>query len=234
MFQKIFTNKQLSLFFQIAVFIELISLMGNLIVYHYFPSYLFVKELLQVLNELGLFIICFIVISQILLLLTKKYTAFIHHHTFISLHIAIIITMVMFWILALDNDIQEEFIIFLSKTSLTNHSYELTIILLIIFIVLIIDFYHTLKEPETINEKNILEIVYTSIRLLLKEHFFIFVSIFGIFHIQKINQFALNLFHYTQTSAIADVTFLEILIPISWILACIYYIYNRLYMKHLK
>lgn len=231
MLQKFFTNYQLSFFFRIAIFMQLLSLIGNLIVYHYFPNHTLIHNLLQFLNELSLFTICLIIISQVLRLLIKKNKNFIYRYKFISLHIGIVISMFLFWLLATDNDIQEEFIIFLSKISLTDYNYELTIILLVIFIALLIDFYYAIKEPEMINEKTIPEIVKSSFRLVIKEHLFIFISIFGVLHIKKIYEFSSNLLHYVQTSILTDFIFLEILIAMSWFITLLYYLYNHFYNK---
>ncbi|MBP6870071.1 hypothetical protein KBC04_04265 [Candidatus Babeliales bacterium] len=234
MFRKVFSNQQLSSFFQLAILMQLISLMTNLIIYHYFPEQDIVDNAMQLLNEISLFMMCLVIISQSISLFISKYKNFVERHTFIALTSIVSMSMVIFWVLAIDNDIQEEFIIFLSKTSLIDHSYELIAMLITIFMILLYDFYHTIKDPETINDKTVPEILKSAFRLVIKEHLFIFISLFGAFEIKKIHTFASMLLQYTKTSIMTDFTFLEILIPITWLIAIIYYIFDRFQTKSLK
>lgn len=233
MFQRIFTNKDLSWFFHMAVIMQLTSLMGNLLVHHFFPDYPYVELLLQVINETSLFIICLIFISQVLLLLAHKYKNFVMKHKFITLTAGVIISMIIFWLLAIDNDIQEELIIFFSKISLIDHSSQLTIILMIIFTILLIDFYNVIQESEPINEKSIPEMMKATIRLVIKEHIFIFIAMFGALHIKRIREFATELFDYTHVTIITNLKFLEILIPATWCVIFFYYMYHK-FMKNKK
>ena len=113
---KIFKTKQLSYFFQVAIIINIIGLLSDIIVYRYFPDHTLLKLICENLSNLSIFIVCLIIISQSLLIFTKNHPTLIHRYKLASLAIGMLIGTFFMWILTTDNNMQESFIIYISTT----------------------------------------------------------------------------------------------------------------------
>jgi hypothetical protein len=229
---KIFTNKQLSYFFQIAIIINIIGLLSDIIVYRYFPDYNVLKLLCENLSNLSIFIVCLIIISQSLFIFIKNHLTLIHRYKLASLAIGITIGTFFMWILTTDNNMQESFIIHISKMSRTDSSNKAIIALLGIFAFLLYNLYHTLTKPDEINDKSIPKSIQSVVRLVIEEYILIFIFIFGIIHFTSMHTFSLKMVNETKEAILFNLSLLEILIPTAWIGAISYYIYTHYYLKN--
>jgi len=225
--QKIFTSHQLSRFFQIAIIINIIGLLSDIIVYRYFSSYEILKSINENLSNLSIFIVCSIIISQAILIFIKNHKKLISKYELLAITSIICIAVFLFWLLTIDNDIQEKFIIFCSSTSQTSHDKRLIATLLGMFCMLIFNFYHTLEYPDKIDNKSIKEMIISVFKLVIKKYLLIFISIFGIFHFEKIQGFTHEILHYSKSAISFNLFLLKILLPLGWIGALGYYFYQK-------
>jgi hypothetical protein len=223
MFKRIFTNEQLSYFFQIAIIINLTGLLLDVIVYRYFPDYSFLKLLCENLSNLSIFVVCLIIVSQTMFIFIQKHQTLTTRHKTTALTIGIIISTFLVWLLRIDNDLQEKFIIYCSSLSQADHNNRAILVLIAICIMLLLNFYHTdISVPQAIR---------ATLHLFIRKYLLMFISFFGIFHLTKIHKFSLAFVNYTQSSIVSKLTFLEFFIPMIWISAIGYYIYNHFYLK---
>lgn len=226
MFKKIFTSKQLSSWFQIALLINIIALFLDLIIYHYFSTNKLFKLFAENLNNLSLFMICLIIISQTIIIFTKNHPILVTRYKMLAIAIESFICIIFIWILSIENDIQGKSIIFSSSLSKSDHSYKLIFTLIAIFIMLLFDFYKTLTKPQNINPKTIPQVIRSTTRLVLRKHLFIFLCVFGIVKFKTLNIFARALLHHSASSLLFDLSLLEFIIPIAWIVALFYSFYQ--------
>lgn len=231
MLKKIFTNQQLSRFFEIAIIINIVGLLSDIIVYHYFSNYPILKSINKNISFLSISMICLIIISQSVFIFMKKHQEFITRYKLLALTIEICICTFFIWLLTIDNDIQEKSIIFFSGTSRTDHSTKIVLALIGIIIMLIFNFYHTLKKPDDVNESSVPEMIHATFRLVITKHLLIFISFLGIFHFEKIHKFSVGLVHHSISSLFFYLKILGIIIPSVWIAAILYYIYQRQLLK---
>lgn len=231
MFKRIFTNQQLSLFFQFAIFINIIELLSSIITYRYFPHSTIMKFTNQNLSNLSILIICAILIPQTMLKFLEKNKEKIKKYKLAGVAIMIILTTFLFWILTMDNMIQEKFIIFFSNLSRIEHSRKNLNIVMAIFCLLLFNLYQNFSDPEKINNKNVLTIMYDTFRLLLKEYILIFLTLFTVFNTKQLNYFQANILDQTQSSIFRDITFIKIIVPISWLFIILYYAMNHFFRK---
>ena len=228
---KIFKTKQLSYFFQVAIIINIIGLLSDIIVYRYFPDHTLLKLICENLSNLSIFIVCLIIISQSLLIFTKNHPTLIHRYKLASLAIGMLIGTFFMWILTTDNNMQESFIIYISTMSRTDDSNKAIIALIGIFLFLLYNLYHTLTKPDEINDESIPQSIKSVLRLVIEEYILIFVFIFGIIHFTSMHNFSLEMVNNTKDALRFNVSLLEILIPTAWVAAIIYYIYIHYYLK---
>jgi hypothetical protein len=231
MFQKIFTTQQLTSFFQIAVLMDIVALLLDLLIYHFFPNNYFLDILAINLNNASIIIIYGVLASQAIIIFIENHQKLYTQYKLLAITIELFIGVFLFSILKIDNDIKAKFIIFSSSLSLFNHSYKLIFLLLSIFIMLLIDFYHNLKTPTNINNESVLEILRSTCIQFLRKHLLIIFFIFGIVHFKKIHRFSVALFHHSQLSLFYDLQLLEIIIPIFWFGSIAYYFYQRFQLK---
>lgn len=221
-----FTSKQLSLFFQIALLINIVGLFLDLIIYHYFSTNKFLKVFAENLNNLSLFMICLIIISQTIIIFTKNHPILVTRYKMLAIAIESFICVFFIWILSIENDIQGKSIIFSSSLSKSDHSYKLIFILIAIFIMLLFDFYRTLTHPQNIDTKTIPQVIRSVVKLVLRKHLLIFLCVFGIVKFKTLNIFAHALLHHSTSSLLFDLSLLEFIIPIAWLAALFYYFYQ--------
>ena len=234
MFKKIFTMQQLSLFFQIAVLINITGLFFDLIIYHYFPNNIALDLFAANLNNVSIFMICLVVISQAIIIFIDRHQQFIARYKILALTIEAFICTFFLWLLMIESDIQGKAIIFSSSLSKYDHSYKLLATLIAIFIYLVFDFYRTFTHPTTIDNKSIPKMIGSTIRLVARKHLIIFIFIFGIINFKTLNKFARALLHHSQSSLFFDFSLLEFIIPIVWIAGIIYYVYMQFHNKKAK
>jgi hypothetical protein len=226
MFKKIFTSQQLSLFFQIAVLINITGLFCDLIIYHYFSKNEFFKLFAENLNNLSVFMICLTIVSQALFIFTEKHQQFVTRYKIVAITLEACIGIFVIWLVTIEDDLQAKTIIFFSSLSKANHGYRLLCTLAAIFIMLIFDFYRTLTAPDTIDQKSVPEKLHSIFRLVIRRHLIIFIFIFGIIQFETLNKFAQALLHHSTSSLLFDFSLLEFIIPIGWIAAICYYFYQ--------
>lgn len=231
MIQRIFTNKQLSYFFQIAIIINLIGLLSDVIVYRYLPDYTILKLLNENLSNLSIFVVCFIIVSQTLFIFIQKYKQFVSSYKLAALTIELFITIFLSWLLIIDNDTQENFIIYCSSTSRTNSSYILIFGLIIIFSYLLYQFYQTLIKPDHINKTSVREMIRSVFRLVIIKYCVISIAFFGIVRLDTFHDFITDIIKHTKESIYFDATLLGLLIPTAWIITIAYYFYTNHYHK---
>lgn len=231
MIQKIFTNKQLSYFFQVAIIINLVGLLSDVIVYRYFPDYTILKLINENLSNLSIFVVCFIIISQTLFIFIQKYKEFISNYKLAALTIELFITIFLSWLLITDNYTQENFIIYCSSISRTNNSYILIFGLIFIFSYLLFQFYQTLTKPEDINKASVPAMIRSVLHLVIIKYLIISIAFFGIVPLETFHDFVTNIVEHTKTSIFFDATLLGILVPTAWIITIAYYFYTNHYHK---
>ena len=226
MLKKIFTEQQISLFFQIAVLMNITGLFLDLVVYHYFSDHQLLKLFAENLSHLSLFMICLTMISQALIIFRQRHQIFITKYKIAAITAETSIAIFFVWLLTIESDIQGKVIIFSSSLSQFNYSYRLTLILGAIFIMLLFDFYKNLVTPPQINENSVPEMLRSIFKLVIRRHLIMFIFIFGIVNFKTIHKFSMVLFHHSQSLFLFDLKLLEIIIPIVWIITIFYYLYQ--------
>ncbi len=226
MLKKIFTEQQISLFFQIAVLMNIAGLFLDLIVYHYFSDHQLLKLFAENLSHLSLFMICLTMISQALIIFRQRHQIFITKYKIAAITIEACICIFFVWLLTIESDIQGKVIIFSSSLSQFNHSYRLTLILIAIFIMLLFDFYKNLVTPPTINENSVSEMLRSIFKLVVRRHLIMLIFIFGIVNFTTVHKFSMALFHHSQSLFFFDLNLLEFILPIGWIVTIFYYLYQ--------
>lgn len=231
MFKKIFTQQQLSLFLQVGILINIIGLFLDLIIYHYFPYNNFMKILADNCNNASILIVCTIIISQALILFLKKHTKLRHQYPLATITITTCIGIFLVWILTIENDIEGKFIIFYSTASRFDHSSKVIFIIATITMLLIIDLYRTIENPTIINDRALPEVIRSSIQTVIRKHLLVLIFVYGIIHFTKIHKFSVAILNYSRSTLLFNLTLLEILIPISWLVAIGYYLYHKYNQK---
>jgi hypothetical protein len=207
------------------------GLLLDILAYHYFPYNAAFKFTAKNLDNVSIFMICIIVISQAMFIFMQNHQKFIMQHKFLAVTVEACISTVFLWFLTIDNEIQGEVVIFSSSITRTDHSRRLLFVLVAIFIMLVFDFYRNFKNQSVINDTSIRNIIRSVFKIVIRKHLLIFIFIFGIVHIKKIRKFAIALLHQSESSLFYDFNLLEFLIPIIWIATIIYYIYSHFYLK---
>ncbi len=228
MFKKFFTNQQISIFFQTAVLLDTTSMLLDLFIYHFCPNNLQLKLLTENINNLALFMICITIISQFARFFENNHEAFVHQYRILAGMIEISISIFFFWIFSMESDMANDFIIFFSRASIYDYSFKIICILIIIFILLITDFYQSIKNPVEINNSSIQELIKSTIKLVVRRHLLILIFIFGFIHFKKLHKISVILLQNSISSFFSNLTLLEILIPMYWLAALIYYFYYRI------
>ncbi len=231
MFKKFFTQTQLSLFLQIGILINIIGLFLDLIIYHYFPYNNFLKILADNCNNTSILIVCTVIISQALMLFLKKHTKLQHQYPLATITIITFLGVFLLWILTIENDIEGKFIIFYSTASRLDHSSKIIFIIATITMLLLIDLYRTLDDPTIINDHKLPEVIKSSVQIVVRKHIIILIFVYGIINFTKIHKFSVAILNYSTSTLIFDLTLLEILIPISWLVAIGYYLYHKYNQK---
>ena len=226
MLKRIFSQKQLSLFFQIAVLMNITGLFLDLIVYHYFSHNQFLKLVTENLNNLSLFMVCLIMISQALVIFTQRHQILVTKYKIAAITIEACIGIFFIWLLTIENDIQGKVIIFSSSLSQFNHSYRLILILVAIFIMLLFDFYKNLMTPPKINQNSIPEMLKSIFILVFRRHIIMLIFMFGMVNFTTIHKFSTALFYHSKSLLFFDISLLEFIIPIAWIITIFYYLYQ--------
>ena len=167
---KIFTKRQLTYFFQIAIIINIIGLLLDIIVYRYFPDCIILQLICENLSNMSIFIVCLIIISQALLIFIKNHQTLVHRYKLAAIALGISISTFFMLILTTDNDVQENFIIYISKISRADDSNKAIIALLTIFIFLLYNLYHTLTKPDRINDASVPQTIRSIFRLVITEY----------------------------------------------------------------
>lgn len=228
MLKKIFTERQLSYFFHIAIIINNIGLLSDVIVYRYFPEYNYLKCINENLSNLSIFIICAIFVSQSLFIFIKNHHKLITHYKFLTITIEVCISVFFVLLLTTDNDLQEQFLIFCSSSSRANDDYKILIILTCLVIMLLVNFYYALKTSCTaINNVSVPKMLRSILRLVLQKYFIIVCFFLGIFHYEKMHTFATEFIHHTERALSFNLTLLKVIIPASWISITVYYLHRQ-------
>lgn len=228
MFHKLLTNVQLSLLLQIAALINVIGLFSDLIIYHYFTHADLLICISENLNNLSIFMMCTILISQALIIFYKHHVKLFSQFPGIAITLATFITIFLLWLLMVENDIEGKFIIFYSAISQADHSYKSTIILTILTILLIIDFYTNLNDPIYLSNKTIFASIRSSFFMVLRKHLALIIFVYGLIHFKRIHTFSVAALNYSKESLLYDFSLLEFIIPTTWIGLICYYIYHKI------
>lgn len=227
MLKNIYTNKQLSLFFQIAVFLNFLCLVSNILLYSCFPESPSLKFIATNLSNLSLFMICIIIIPKIVLYIINKYKKFIDKYTFLAIPILIVIITFLFLILKLDSKTQEKIVIFFSNLLRITYNQNIVYIALSILLIIIVDVYHNFIHQKKINTTTIFTILYDVFMILIRRYLIILLTLFTIFNIKQLTYFQSNILHYSASFFLDNLTFLIITIPLIWLILIVYFIYYR-------
>lgn len=228
--KRFFTSEQINRFFQAAICINIIGLISDIIGYHYFPDNDLIKITNQNLSNLSIAMICLVLISKAILLFIQRHKSLITKHKLLAITCIIFLANVLYLFLHIDNDIQESFVIYFSNISATNHDYRITLLLIGLLGMLIFNFYRNVQKPEHINAKSVPTLLRSTFNLVIKEYLFIIVALLGIFRITYFKNFAVQIIEYSKATLHAQIMFIKIMIPISWVCIVGYYMYT----KHLK
>jgi hypothetical protein len=234
MFKNVFTKEQLTSLFQIAIFLTIIAFFLDLIVYHFFPNNYILDVIATNLNNTGIIIIYTIIISQAIIIFIDNHQNLVAKYNLLAIAIEIFIAAFFFWILHTDNDIEGKFIMFSSSLSIFDHSYKVMLLLVVIFIMLLIDFYKNITSPMNIDNESVSETIRDAFVKVAKRHLLLLIFIFGIAHFKKIHKFSIALIHHNRLSLFYDLRLLEILIPGAWICFIIYYFYQKFQSKKIN
>lgn len=227
MLKNIYTNKQLSLFFQIAVFLNFLCLVSNILLYSCFPESLSLKFIATNLSNLSLFMVCIVIIPKIVLHIINKYKNFIDNYTFLAIPILIVIITFLFLILKLDSKTQEKIVIFFSNLLRIGYNQNIVYIALSILLIIIVDVYHNFIHQKKINTATIFTILYDVFMILIRRYLIILLTLFTIFNIKQFTYFQSNILHYSASFFLNNLTFLIITIPLIWLILIVYFIYYR-------
>lgn len=227
MFKKVFTSKQISLFFHIAVLMNLAGFFLDLVIYHFFSTNEYLKLLTENLNNLSVSMICLTIVSQALFIFAKRHEYLLTNYKLLAISIEACIAMLFIWLIAIEDDIHGKVIIFASSLSKSNNSYQLIITLTAIFIMLSLELYRAIKNPEKINNASVLQIVRLTFKLVLRKHLFLFILMYGILKFSTLKKFAIALLYHSKSSLLYKLSLLEFILPTLWIIA-IFYAYYQL------
>lgn len=230
-FKKIFTTEQLSLFLQVGALINVMALFLDLIIYHEYAKNRWLKLFTENLNNVSIFIICLVIIPQALILFLKNHQKLLRTYPIATMTIESCMAIFFLWVLTIENDIEGKFIIFYSSVSRSDHSYRIIFILITITLLLIVDFYKNLEDPEIVDDTSIPRIIKSSLSLVIRKHLFLLLFVYGVVHFKKIHKFSIAALNYSQSEFFLNITLLEIVIPIIWIAGIVYFLYIKIFLK---
>jgi hypothetical protein len=230
-FKKIFTTEQLSLFLQIGALINVIGLFLDLIIYHEYANSTWLQICAENLNHLSVFMICLVIIPQALILFLKNHQKLLQAYPIATMTTESCMAIFFLWVLTIENDIEGKFIIFYSSVSRSDHSYRIIFILITIALLLMIDFYKNLEDPEIVDDASIPSIVQSSFGLVVRKHLLLLLFVYGVIHFKKIHKFSIAALNYSRSELFFNLTLLEIVIPIVWIAGFAYYAYIKIFYK---
>lgn len=179
------------------------------------------------ISNLSLFIVCFIIIFQVIFIFIKNHKELTAQHKLVALTIETSISIFFIWLLRFDNDIQEKFIIFCSEMSRSDQSFKIIIMMMLIVSALLLTLYQTLKKPDNINDISIPRMIHNVFGLVITKYILLFISFFGTFRFERVHAFSIELVHYSQSSLLFHLTLLAILISTMWLFSIIYYLYQH-------
>ena len=219
--KRLLTENQLSILFQIATILNILQLLITMICFHFFPENNNLNFVLTIFDHISSFTIATILTSQALLIFTYRHQIMLNRYKLFGVTIMISMAIFFVWLIDIENDIQQQFVEFISNTSKTDHSFKITIGIISLFFLLIVDFYRTLKNPDHINEESVPNMLRKVVRLTLRKYALIFIIFFGIVHIKKLHNFSVAILNYSRSSIEYNLSWLETLIPLGWIIALI-------------
>lgn len=231
MLKKIFTNRQLSYLFQIAIILDTLTLLAFMIIYRYFPNFTLLKLLNENLDNLSIFMVCLIIISQSIRIFMHRYKKLISNYPLIALTTLLSICIFLAWVLIIDDTIGDEFVIFSSSVSRFDHSILVISVLIAICSSLLFDLYKTISNPDNIDKMTVPSMIQSVIRLLLIKYFFIFIAYFQLIKVNSFHQYSIEMVHETISSLMFNAHILGILIACAWVITISYYAYTKYYHK---
>ena len=140
----------------------------------------------------------------------------------------ILMIMILYWIITIDSEIQENIIIYFSKSSITNHTPKIIVTMLTLCIVLCAEFYQDIMTPHLITTKTIPDIITSIVRLVIKEHILLLLCLYSLVHFDKIQRLAVHLLTISKTFFLQDMLVFAKLILLSWFLLLLYSIYTQI------
>lgn len=226
MLKTIFTEKQLSYFFHIAIIINNIGLLFDVLAYYYLPEYDYIKAIGENLSTVSIFIISLIFISQSLFIVRKNYKKLTPQYKPLTIMVKACISVFFIWLLITDDSLEEQFIIYSSHAARTHADYNISIVLIGLMIMLAINFYQILKiSRNKIHDISAHKIFYSILRTFIQKCL-IFLSFFlGIYNYEKMHVLVIQFIQYTKCVLLLDLNTLIIIIPISWLTIGMYYHY---------
>ncbi|MGZ6250886.1 MAG: hypothetical protein ACXWL2_02560 [Candidatus Chromulinivorax sp.] len=229
--KRLFSENQLSMLFQIGLNINVLQLLFTMIIYHFFPQNNNFIFILNIIDQVSFILVGTILISQALLVFTYRHQTMINRYKLFGVTIIISMGIFFLWLINIDNDMQQKFIEFMSNAARTDHNSRVIFATITLFLLLVLDFYRTVKNPVYINENSVPELIRQVLQLVVRKYLGIFIITFGIIHVKKLHNFALWILQYSKSTIEYDLSWLEILIPAGWIIALIIFLWYRLF-KH--
>ena len=228
MFHRFFTSQQLSSYFKKATMVSISCLLIVLLQHHYLPSYTILEKFADFFSHISFLITALIVISQMLLLFTKNHPNLIARYKLAALAIELFLTLSVLWLLEITHHMKHTFITFYSDESIAPaHSKKIIYLLIFIVIMLFIDLYISVKKNnENINDDSIKEIVSEEVAIFVRQYLVICMSLIGLLHFKKLNEFAVLSSSYIHSMFILYSDIFGYMILIASGVTISYYLYN--------
>jgi hypothetical protein len=230
MLHRIFTTQQLSKLFKIATTINIVCFFALFIQSHYLENYTILYQIIDSISHVCFYIIATIIISQIIIIITKNHQEFIHKYKLIGITIELFLTFFLLSLLDITHHIEKSFIVFYSSASL--HDTQIMYVLIFILIMLFINLYHSIQDNKKITAPSIIKILWEEFHLFVIEYSIIICSLIGLLNIESLHKFAISSVNYTKTTLFFYGDIFGYAIITIWIIAISYYFYYKKYQKN--
>ena len=232
MFHRIFTSQQLSKFFKTATTINIACLFALFMQSHYLENETMLYQIFDTIAHTCFYIIALIVISQILLIVTRNHKKFIDEHKLIGITIELFLTFFLLSLLDITHHIKKSFIIFYSSASL--HDKKIIYILIFILIMLSVELYHSIEDNKKINTPSLIKTLWNEFHMFVIEYSIIISSLIGLLNFESLHKFAILSINYTKETLFFYGDIFGYSIIGIWVAAITYYLYQTYIRKNLN
>lgn len=223
-----YTYNELSRYFRFANILNILCLLSKLLYFRYIPNYILIGSIIDNFDNLSLFISSVIIISQYLLLFSKKYPNLIQHK-FLALTILSIISTFLILVLVFNNDMQDEAVEYYSTQSIApHHKMKIIIIIMFMFIMLCLNLYHAAQKNENkVTSKSVRKNITDNVKLFFIEFLVFSIALTGIFHLHEFHDLSKIEFHDLLSKIFLYIKTVIYILILLWITAITYYVYTK-------